>query len=306
MANFKVSANGPDIGEYDLPLGRNMKLLQWGGDPRGNRLALALDPPGRGAELTVLPDNVSAASTLFALKSNSQGTSFRVTASQQGDGRTPGFSEALQVTVCGAPKKQPGYEVDLLADLAAHGSSYQAYAYARIMKDKGNFGHFLSQNTTPGHYNCGDVAASYGRKVFGKETFTASIAYYLPAKTDQIADLRFNPTLVEHGIQKIQLHLRRGTPVRVWLIHHDGFSHPVIHGDPRTHYLTIVGFSSNKFLYLDPWPGGSILKYSGGMYSDREIAFMGELTFDRTHRDLGIFSPLGRLGRHNYTVIAGP
>jgi hypothetical protein len=306
MANFKVSANGPDIGEYDLPLGRAMKLLQWGGDPKGNQLALGLDPPGRGVELKVLPDKGSAASTLFTLASYSAGTSFRVTASQQSGGKATGFSEGLQVTVCGAPTNQPGYAVDLLADLAAHGSSYQVYAYSRIMNDKGTFEHFLSQNTTPGHYNCGDVAASYGRKIFGRETLTTSIAYYLPAKTDKMADLRFNPTLVEHGIQKIQLHLRRGTPVRVWLIHHDGFSHPAIQGDPRTHYLTIVGFSSNKFLYLDPWPRGSVLKYSGGMYSEKEIAFMGELTFDRTHPELGIFSPLGRLGRHNYTVIAGP
>jgi hypothetical protein len=121
-----------------------------------------------------------------------------------------------------------------------------------------------------------------------------------------MVDLRFNPTLVEHGIQKIQLHLRRGTPVRVWLIHHDGFSHPVIRGDTRTHYLTIVGFSANKFLYLDPWPNGSRLDYQGGMYPKKRIAFMGELTFDRSQLELGIFSPDLAPGLHNYKVIAGP
>jgi hypothetical protein len=33
---------------------------------------------------------------------------------------------------------------------------------------------------------------------------------------------------------------------------------------------------------------------------------MGELTFDRTHLELGIFSPLGQGGKHKYTVIGGP
>jgi hypothetical protein len=283
-----------------------MKLLQWGGDPSGNQLELGLDPPTPSVELKVLPDKVSGASTLFTLKSNAHGVSCRVRASLPNGSRVRGFSNDLKVNVCGAPTNQPGYAVDLVAALAAHGSSYQADAYTRIMLGPDSNEHILSQDTRGGHYNCGDVAASYGRKIFGKETFTTSILYYLPAKTDQRADLRFNPTLVEHGIQKIQLHLRRGTPVRVWLVHHDGFSHPLIRGDPRTHYLTIVGFSSNKFLYLDPWPYGSVLDYAGGMYSERPIAFMGELTFDRTHLELGVFSPLGQGGKHKYTVIGGP
>jgi hypothetical protein len=283
-----------------------MKLLQWGGDPGGNQLGLGLDPPTPSVELKVLPDKVSAASTVFTLKGNAEGVSCRVRASQSSGGRAKGFSEDLKVNVCGAPTNQPGYSVDLVADLAANGSSYQVYAYHRIMNDSATDEHILSQDIRRGHFNCGDVAASYGRKIFGKETFTTNVQYYLPAKTDQIADLRFDPTLVEHGIQKIQLLLRRGTPVRVWLIHHDGFSHPVIRGDPRTHYLTIVGFSSNRFLYLDPWPAGSVLYYTGGMYSVKRIAFMGELTFDRAHPESGIFSPLVRSGQHGYTVIAGP
>jgi hypothetical protein len=44
MANFKISENGEDISWFDLPLNREIKLLQWGGDASGNKLELALEP----------------------------------------------------------------------------------------------------------------------------------------------------------------------------------------------------------------------------------------------------------------------
>jgi hypothetical protein len=100
--------------------------------------------------------------------------------------------------------------------------------------------------------------------------------------------------------------LSKGQPVRVWLIHHDGFTRPVIAADTRTHFLTIIGFSATKFLYLDPWPTGSILDYDGGMYPKRKLAFMGELEFDPSHLEMGIVSPSTAAGTHKYKVLAGP
>src|SRR5262249_35134812 len=108
------------------------------------------------------------------------------------------------------------------------------------------------------------------------------------------------------GIAKIKASLSKGVTVRVWLIHHDGFSRPVIHGDTRTHFLTIFGFTATKFLYLDPWPSGSKLDYEGGMYPKKTIAFMGELEFAPSHLDMGIGSPSGFKGLHKYLVLAGP
>src|SRR5262249_53736194 len=157
-----------------------------------------------------------------------------------------------------------------------------------------------------GVLNCGDTAAEYGKKIFGKDTHTAYYVYYLTPTSDKMADLRFNATAVGNGIAKIKAFLGKGEPVRVWLIHHDGFSRPVIHGDWRTHFLTIIGYSATKFLYLDPWPSGSKLDYEGGMYTKREIVFMGELEFDPGHLDMGIGSPSTRKGLHPYLVIAGP
>jgi len=97
--------------------------------------------------------------------------------------------------------------------------------------------------------------------------------------------------------------------VRVYLVHHDGFKFP-IRNDWRSHYLTIIGYSSNRFLYLDPWPAGSKFDYDGGVFPKQEICFMGELTWDPAHLDLGIGTPPGakgaHTGPHQYRVIAGP
>ncbi len=304
MANFKISENGEDISWFDLPLNRTMRLLQWGGDLSNNKLALALDRSLPSVDLKVLPDSVSAASTLFTLKGTANGAEFSVTASVAGT--TQRYSEDLKVHVGGDPTKQPGYTVDLLSDVALHGNSLQVYRYSRIMRDPPNNTHILSQRTGGGVLNCGDTAAGYGPKIFSKDTYTNYYQYYLPPTSDKMADLRFNANAVRDGISKIKVFLSKGVPVRVWLIHHDGFSRPVIHGDPRTHFLTIIGFSATKFLYLDPWPTGSFLDYDGGMYAKKTIAFIGELEFDASHLEMGIASPTTATGAHKYKVIAGP
>ena len=304
MANFKIPENGEDISWFDLPLNRTMKLLQWGGDLSGNKLALSLDRSIPSVDLKVLPDKVSAASTLFTLKGTVSGTDCGVTACVAGS--TDRYSEDLKIHVGGVPTKQPGYTVDLLSDVALSGNEMRVHRYSRIMKDPSTDKHILSQDTRAGHFNCGDVAADYGAKIFSQPTFTSYFVYYLPPSSDKMADLRFSPNSVRDGIAKIKANVGKGTPVRVWLIHDDGFSTPVIHGDWRTHFLTIIGFSGTKFLYLDPWPTGSFLDYDGGMYPKKKIAFMGELEFDPSHLELGIGSPATATGAHKYKVIAGP
>jgi hypothetical protein len=326
MATFQIPENHEIISWFDLPLNRTMKLLLWGGDGRGNKLQLALDPPASTVNLQVLPDRVPEASTLFTLRGGSSGVSFSVTACVPGT--TVPFSKDLKVHVRGNPKRQPGYSVDLLANVALTGNALEVYRYSRIIKDPQDRtqinNHILCQDTRGGHYNCGDVAAAYGKisnpdpkfylnapkykakKIFSKPVYLQNRLYYMPPKSRRMADLRFNSDAVRRGILKIQNLLDNGTPVRVWLIHDDGFAIPVIQRDWRTHYLTIIGYSGTKFLYLDPWPTGSSLDYDGGMYPKTTIAFMGELVFDLSRPELGIGSPIGAGGAHKYKVIAGP
>lgn len=305
MANFKTSMNGTDISSFDVPLGRTLKLVQWGGDGARNRLDVTLNASTPVLDLKVLPDKLPAASTAFTVTGKASGGPVPVSAYVAASGRTQKYSGDLAVSVKGAPRKQPGYDVDLLSNLALTGDTDHVHAYTRIITGPCNNTHILSQNTTQGHFNCGDVAAGYGERFFSKPAKTSYYVYYEKPTSDQMADLRFNAKRVQQGIASIKLSVGGGTPVRVWLIHHDGFK-PQIQGDWRTHFLTIIGYSGTKLLYLDPWPGGSKLGYDGGMYPKTTVCFIGELIFDETDLSKGIGSPPGAAGAHTYKVIAGP
>lgn len=303
MANFKIPENAQDISSFDLPLNRTIKLLQWGGDFSGNKLDVSLSTSSTTVDLKVLPDKLPAASTAFTLKGTLSGESVSVSAYIGGS--TSKFNEDLTVRVKGEPKKQPGYDVDLLSDLAIKGNAKQVHDYTRIINDPCDSSHILSQDPTKSVLDCGDVAAGYGTKIFSKPASVTYFVYYLPPTSDKMVDLRFDAKRVQAGIDRIKAFLNQGTPVRVWLIHDDGFA-KVIQGDRRTHFLTIIGYGAGKFLYLDPWPSGSKFDYDGGMFSKTLICFMGELLFDTSNLSEGIVSPSTSKGLHKYKVIAGP
>lgn len=310
MANFKLSQNGLDITSFDLPLNRTVTLFQSGGDGQGNKLELALSPSTSTINLKVLPDKLPAASTAFTLEGKTQTEKANVSACIQGSGSTQKCSEDLSLEVFGDPRKQPTYDVDLLSELAISGNSGQIHAYSRIIKGPQDESNPLSQDTSKPVWDCGDVAAAYGPKFFSKKTSVTYLRYYLTPTSDKLADLKFDGRAITAGIARIKNFLSKGNPVRVWAIHDDGFK-KVIAGDWRTHFLTIIGCSHNKFLYFDPWPSGSVAEYDGGMYPKTTVKFMGELTFDLQNPSNGINSanfpdpPLNG-GSHTYRIIGGP
>jgi hypothetical protein len=190
----------------------------------------------------------------------------------------------------------------MLADLALSGSAQKVHIYNLIMT---NPAPLLKQNTEAGHYNCGDVSGAYGKKLFDKPTSVSNYAYYLTPTSDVMADLRFDPGTLKLRIAHIKALINQGISVRVWLVHDDGFSTHIVASDP-THYVTIVGYSESKFLILDPWPGGSAFKYSGGMYPSRDIGYIGQLEFDPHRLELGIRNSPESEGSMKYTVVGGP
>ena len=163
----------------------------------------------------------------------------------------------------------------------------------------------MKQNTESGHYNCGDVSAGYGKRLFDNPTTTAFFAYYLPPTSDKVDDLRFNPQQMNGAIGRIKASLNKGISIRVWLIHDDGFG-KVISARDATHFVTIIGYGGTKFLYLDPWPDGSKFQYEGGMYPKLNTRYIGQFEFDPTNLSLGIRSSATSVGSMRYTVIAGP
>lgn len=304
MANFKTSAKGRDISSFTIPQGRSVRLFQWGGDAQGNRLELELETAG-GISMVVHSDKQPAASTAFTLTGTVKNAAGTVNAYVAGSGKTQHYSQPLKITIGGAPQKQPGYGVDLLSDLAISGDADQLDLYSRIVTGPCTSSHVLSQDTRKGHYNCGDVANAYGPKLFKKKTSVSAFIYYKTGTSNKLDDLRFDEKRVAAGIAKIKAMLDKGTPVRVYLVHHDGFTFP-IKNDWRSHYLTIIGYAGNLFLTLDPWPTGSRLDYEGGVFPKTQNCFIGELTWNPTRLDLGIGTPASASGAHNYRVIAGP
>jgi hypothetical protein len=305
VANFKIGENGADITSFDLPLNRPVSLVQWGGDGQGRPLEVAVTSGAGQVTLEVGPERLPSASTRFTVTGRQKGAEVTLGAFVAGSGRSQRYSRDLTLRVRGMPRSHPGYTVDLLAQLAMRGNARQIRDYATLLQGPYDRRHPLSQDTRGGHFNCGDVAGGYGRRYFGQPTHLPYFTYYRPPASDQMFDLRFDPARVAAGIARIQSMVTRGVTVRLWTVHHDGFAR-VIQPDWRTHFLTVIGHAPGRFLCLDPWPDGSAMAYDGGMYSFVTHGFLGELVYDPAHLELGIGSPVMRLGLHRYLVIAGP
>lgn len=306
MANFRIGENGQGISKFDLPCGRGINLVQWGGDAEGNRLELGLVDASAPFTLTTHSTKLAAASTLFTVRGNTPGSTAKVTACLAGSGHTKHYSEMLSLTVKGTPQKQPGYEVDLIANMAISGNAKQVFLYSQIV-DQSRKGctAVLGQRTT-GVLNCGDTAAKYSPLLFGTPTFKGMQKYYLPAKSKNALDLRFNPQIVTAGFAKIKAQISKGHAVWLWCIHDDGFTIPEITDKHPTHYVAAVGFAGNKLLYIDPWPGGSKLAYDGGMYPSQVVPHFGELYFTPGDAGFGLHAMNTGGSMRMIRVIAGP
>ncbi|CEJ14866.1 hypothetical protein BN1110_05201 [bacterium YEK0313] len=300
MANFKIAEDGADISSFDLPKGRKVRLLQWGGDLQGNRLDVDVETDASGVTCTTLGAKQPAASTLFELEGTVEGTSARIRAFVSGT--TQHYSSPLKVTVWGVPQHHRGYTVDLLAKLAIKGDARRLQRYSRVLRDEAGPDHILAQKMS-GTLNCGTTVENYRKTLLLDDVSLTYFRYYDAEVTGgDTADLTFNPKIVNQAILRIRSLLDKGTAVRVWVVH-DRFS---LANNTGTHFLLIIGYSGNRLLYLDPWWGGSALDYDGGMYPKATNEFMGELVFDPANPHLGIQSTAATTGSMAYKVIAGP
>jgi len=156
--------------------------------------------------------------------------------------------------------------------------------------------------------DCGTHATSFVVKAFGK-AYLLSLRnpYYKPATSDKKADLKMKPDIVQSGVTEIRRLLSSKTAIIVRAVHSDGFSFPVIRDSSFTHFLIIVGYgSNNKFLCLDPWPGGSRLTYTSGLFGDVKSAFMGILEYFPSSGQIRTPSEHTPHQSHDYIVIQGP
>ena len=222
-------------------------------------------------------------------------------------------------------------EHDLLAELLGRSEDpVKLLAYQRILSkennivgDRDEWDRFLKdqplkQITDPDHpkqWNCGAAASQFGQSFFGGSHFTTERnRYYKPFQAkagsrNLMSDIKFDENSLEKGRRAIVGGLKKRIAERVFCVHHDGFSVQAggIVASGMTHYLTIIGssFSEDTFLVTDPWPGGSRLSYTSGIFGDVDSSFIGLLSV--RSNNLGIFtSEFQPLAAHKYLVLSGP
>lgn len=300
MANFKLPQNGKDIHTFYLPKDKTYTLVQWGGDPDGNRLQLELAPNDGQIWLWVSPNKMAEASTAFTLtnkvdKKNSVLHGFI-------PGTRTRYTEPLNLKA-GALQMHPGMAADLIYSLAANGKEPQVHMYTRIFEDPEPL---LQQNTEEGKYNCGDVCAGYAKTIFPGGVNLPFFAYYKKPTSDKKADLRFDPGQMQAAIGRIKGLVSRGIAVRVWVIIGDGFG-PVISDHDHVHFVTIFAHGMGQFLFVDPWGSGSHFRYDGGINDVDQHEYIGQFTWNEADLSKGVRSSSSTIGVNpGYTLIAGP
>jgi hypothetical protein len=138
---------------------------------------------------------------------------------------------------------------------------------------------------------CGSVAQNSGKTLFGEVSESYS-SYHKPLKiVNSRDDVKYEDGTIQRARLAIQRKLKRGVPVRVGAAHHPTTA--MLSGSALQptkgggHFVLIVGCNAaaDTFLYIDPWPGGSTLKYGGGMQKDpypNKCTFLGLFTLERT------------------------
>lgn len=308
MAHFMIGENGEAISWFHVPLNRTVTLVQWGGDAGGNKLEVAATVSPPALDINPLDTKMKAASTAFTIRGVHPQTYTHLVGYVAGSQQRVAYTGKLEVWTGGAVQNQPGYEVDLLANAARHGDAQRVHMYSKFLTGHPDSTNPLSQDTRRGHWNCGAAARAAGPKLFGGKMDTTGSPntgrWYKSGHKGKMANLRFDPKRMAASVGKIQASLRAGNPVRLWVVVHDDFADTITAA--FGHYLTLIGIKGNRFLIFDPWPFGSMLKYDGGVYTDRYIAFLGELEFDPNRPELGLRSPDDKMGNHYYVAVAGP
>ncbi len=205
----------------------------------------------------------------------------------------------LQVAV-GNFKEQPDMLVDLISQICRGSDSLKIHALQRMLnnqylgkdaanKDKySNPDNIFEQNSqsnfhaTYRNLTCGLVAKWRGTQIFdqiaevGDDWYKRALHEPLSRKIRKRSDLKYKPERIRTLETQIFEALRKGKAVRVGVVDRPKDMTPeggslVAYRDGG-HTVLIIGASKTatwRFLYIDPWGGGSKMKYEGGIDSNK-------------------------------------
>ncbi len=291
----KFEKNGDGHAIVWLPLGVEITL-----DVLGGELEMSTSPsvPDQRAVVSDSPDKVAVSKVYRAFR----GMTFTLKASAPANEYVrfldrSGREVGRLVAVAREVKKHPGMEFDLLADIIGGSDPRKTLAVQRLLFNLSE--NIFDQNNDAnekeyGHLACGKVVNGSGKALFGS---MSPIFYENPfhEPLNQVkdrSDVKYKAVKIFPVRTAIREYLAKGTPVRVGVLDSPvGMfvqNRKLVAYYSGGHTTLIVGCdsSASKFLYIDTWPGGSHMKYEGGLsgaVADR-CEYMGMYTakFDPT------------------------
>lgn len=237
----------------------------------------------------------------FSLKAVGAGTATINGKDREGNN----ISSPLKV-VAGEFKNHEGMVKDLLADVGRSSDPSLIHKLQRLLhNDKNNlFNQDSDENIKEfGELACGRVTKAGGEKLIGRvisHSYAKDSSYH--KRTNKVTsrdDVVYDPNMMDKVRRAIERHVKNGNPVLVGAAYNpktsmlkEGHLQAGLSGG---HSVLIVGCNAaaTEFLYVDPFPGGSKLKYKGGIAHDsypEKCHYLGVFKFDysvKTYLDRG-------------------
>jgi hypothetical protein len=228
--------------------------------------------------------------------------------------------------------------IDLVADVLRRADPVRVHLVQEILYNLPDniFEQNNAKNKHPVHKNmaCGIVAKERGNQLFSKDPLdvvpqlgspsnvpdvVCPIHYELPyheplqGPPTKRSDVKYTANKIRDVRLKILGFLKAGTPVRVGVADSPvgmrlrKSNDPARKGydlyayDPGGHTVLIYGCNdaANQFLYLDPWGGGSTLKYEGGIETSTRPTWCWYMGIFRSMYDAGRLLTGGTPGFEN-------
>ncbi len=303
-----------------IHLGKEVVLEQWGSTDAGGKTAdIELDKQGVVEVRLIDRPSSDKPSTIskrrFALKAVGEGA-----ATISGKGEDKAVSNPLKV-LAGEFKYHTGMVKDLLADVGRSSNPTLLFQLQRLLNSTTNnlFNQLNDANVAKMQSSlaCGRVAKASGDVLIGKvisHSFEKDSSYHKPLrKVTSRDDVEYDPDVMGRARQAIAGFVKRGNPVLVGCamdpntrMLKDGHLQATRTGG---HTVLIVGCNeaATEFLYVDPYPGGSTLKYKGGVAADSyppKCFFLGQFKVDDWEDVLGRGPVLSY--KHNDGEWSGP
>jgi hypothetical protein len=298
----RLWAERSDNEKIAIHLGNEIKLEQWGMTDKDGKTA-DIQPDKQGVVEIRIIDRPSSnkPSTIskrqFALKAVGEGA-----ATISGKGEDEAVRSPLKV-LAGEFKNHEGMVKDLLADVGRSSKPSLIYQLQRFLNSNTDnlFNQLSDANVAKMRtaLACGRVAKASGEVLIGKvisHSFEKDSSYHMPIRqVTSRDDVKYDQNLMLRVRRAIAGHVKKGHPVLVGCAINpntsmlkDGHLQATRDGG---HTVLIVGCNEDEtateFLYVDPYPGGSTLKYKGGIAADSyppKCFFLGLFTVELLKR----------------------